>query len=184
MIYIPGNHDEFLRDYLPLTVGGVEIQRDAFHKTADDRLLWITHGDDFDNVVVNAKWLAMLGSAAYDVALWINRWFNVVRRRMGYPYWSLSAYLKHKVKDVVGMMTKYEEILAAEAARRGVDGVVCEHIHRAEMRPLGKTLYCNDGDWVESCTALAEDYMGQLRLLDWSAVGAPAESVGTKVSVA
>ena len=184
IVYIPGNHDEFLRDYLPLTVGGVDVRREAFHETADGRRLWVIHGDDYDSVVVNAKWLARLGSAAYDVALWINRWFNLFRRRMGYPYWSLSAYLKHKVKDVVGMMTKYEEILAAEAARRGVDGVVCGHIHRAEMRSMGRILYCNDGDWVESCTALAEDYLGQLRLLDWSTAVLPAESSRPRASVA
>ena len=173
VVYVPGNHDEFLRDYLPITVGGVVIQREAFHETADGRCLWIIHGDDFDNVVVNAKWLAQLGSAAYDVALWLNRLFNFFRRRMGYPYWSLSAYLKGKVKDAVSVMSKYESILAEEARRRRVDGVVCGHIHRAEIRKIEGIDYMNSGDWVESCTALAEDFMGHISLLRWTEASAP-----------
>lgn len=173
VVYVPGNHDEFLRDYLPMTVGGVQLQREAFHETADGRRLWIVHGDDFDNVVVNAKWLAQLGSAAYDVALWLNRLFNYFRRRMGYPYWSLSAYLKGKVKDAVSVMSKYETILAEEARRRRVDGVVCGHIHRAEIRKMDEIDYMNSGDWVESCTALAEDFMGRISLLRWTGAFAP-----------
>jgi len=173
VVYVPGNHDEFLRDYLPITVGGVVIQREAFHETADGRCLWIVHGDDFDHVVVNAKWLARLGSAAYDIALWLNRLFNFVRRRLGYPYWSLSAYLKGKVKDAVSVMSKYETILADEARRRRVDGVVCGHIHRAEIRKIEDIDYMNAGDWVESCTALAEDFMGRISLLRWTEASAP-----------
>jgi UDP-2,3-diacylglucosamine pyrophosphatase LpxH len=176
VVFVPGNHDEFLRDYLPSSVGGVTLQREAFHTTADGRTLWVVHGDDFDNVVVNAKWLAKLGSAAYDAALWINRWFNHARRRLGYPYWSLSAYLKHKVKDAVGVMSKYEAILASEARKRGVDGVVCGHIHRAEIRDMDGVLYCNDGDWVESCTAMTEDAAGRLQILHWADEPAPVRA--------
>jgi UDP-2,3-diacylglucosamine pyrophosphatase LpxH len=183
VVYVPGNHDEFLKDYTEMMVGGVSLQKEVLHKTADDRTFLVVHGDDFDNVVVNAKWLAKLGSAAYDAALWANRWFNLARRKLGYPYWSLSAYLKHRVKDAVGVMTKYESILAGEARKRGVDGVVCGHIHKAEIRDIDGVLYCNDGDWVESCTALAEDFTGKLELLRWTDATAPSPAKAPEATV-
>ncbi len=167
VVYVPGNHDEWLRDYAGLQFGGVEVVEEAIHVTADGRRLLVFHGDMFDAVVIYARWLAVLGDHAYDAALWLNRHFNTVRRRLGYDYWSLSAYLKRRVKNAVQYMNSFAEAVADEARRRGVDGVVCGHIHHAEIRDLGGVLYCNDGDWVESCTALVEHFDGRLELVDW-----------------
>jgi UDP-2,3-diacylglucosamine pyrophosphatase LpxH len=125
------------------------------------------HGDAYDAVVTHARWLALLGDGAYTVALWINRHFNTLRRRLGYPYWSLSAYLKRRVKNAMQYIVSFGDMVTAEARRRGVDGVVCGHIHHAEIRDLGGVLYCNSGDWVESCTALVEHHDGQLELVYW-----------------
>jgi UDP-2,3-diacylglucosamine pyrophosphatase LpxH len=170
--YIPGNHDEMFRAWLPmgLEVGGVKLRREATHMTADGRNLLILHGDEFDSVVRYAKFLALLGDSAYTAALIVNRYFNAIRRRLGYPYWSLSAWLKHQVKGAVMAIDRFESAVAGEARRRGFDGVVCGHIHHAEMRDVGGVLYLNDGDWVESCTALVEHHDGRLELIDWAAL--------------
>ena len=167
VIYIPGNHDEWLRDYTLLQFGGVEVADEAIHVMADGRRLLVIHGDVFDAVVKHARWLAVLGDGAYTAALWLNRHFNIVRRRLGYPYWSLSAHLKHRVKNAVQYMASFAEAVADEAIRRKVDGVVCGHIHHAEIREISGVLYCNDGDWVESCTALVEHFDGTLELINW-----------------
>jgi UDP-2,3-diacylglucosamine pyrophosphatase LpxH len=132
------------------------------------------HGDEFDGVVKYARWLALLGDWAYTLCLALNHWYNRVRRRLGYPYWSLSAYLKAKVKNAVEYVSNYEEAVAAEARKRGADGVVCGHIHKAEMRTIDGILYCNDGDWVESCTALVEHPSGQLEIIHWMEARQPA----------
>ncbi len=170
--YIPGNHDEMLRHWLPmgLEIGGIKMRQEAVHVTADGRKLLVMHGDEFDSVVRYAKFLALLGDWAYTAALSVNHWFNVVRRRLGYPYWSLSAWLKRQVKEAVKAIDRFETALAGEARRRGLDGVVCGHIHHAEMREVNGVLYINDGDWVESCTALVEHFDGRLELLDWAAL--------------
>jgi len=167
VIYVPGNHDEWLRDFTELQFGGVEVMEDAIHVTADGRRLLVLHGDAFDAVVMHARWLALLGDGAYTAALWLNRHFNTVRRRLGYPYWSLSAYLKGRVKNAMQYITSFGEAVADEARRRGVEGVVCGHIHHAELRKIGHILYCNSGDWVESCTALVEHFDGRLEVLHW-----------------
>ncbi len=167
LFYIPGNHDEGLRDFCDTQFGGVSLIREAVHETADGRRLLVMHGDAFDGVVRYAKWLALLGDWAYDVAIRLNHMFNVARRHLGYPYWSLSAYLKFKVKNAVQFIGDYADTISAEARRRGVDGVVCGHIHHAEIRDLGGVLYCNDGDWVESCTALVEHHDGRLEIVRW-----------------
>ena len=170
--YIPGNHDEMFRAWLPmgLEVAGIRLRAEAVHVTADDRRLLVMHGDEFDSVVRYAKFLALLGDWAYAVALDVNTWFNAARRRLGYPYWSLSAWLKRQVKEAVKAIDRFEGALAGEARRRGLDGVVCGHIHHAEMREVGGVLYINDGDWVESCTALVEHGDGRLELIDWAAL--------------
>jgi UDP-2,3-diacylglucosamine pyrophosphatase LpxH len=170
--YIPGNHDEMFRDWLPLglEVGGIKLRKEAVHTTADNRRLLVMHGDEFDSVVRYAKFIALLGDSAYTAALVVNHWFNVVRRRLGYPYWSLSVWLKRQVKEAVKAVDRFESALAGEAKRRGLDGVVCGHIHHAEMREVNGVLYLNDGDWVESCTALVEHHDGKLELLDWAAL--------------
>lgn len=169
VIYVPGNHDEFLRDYASLGIkfGDIELVEEAIHTTADGRKLLILHGDELDGVVKYAKWLAILGDWAYNVMLSVNHVFNIVRRKMGYPYWSLSAYLKHKVKNAVNFISSFESSLADQARKRNLDGIVCGHIHKAEIRDIDGILYCNDGDWVESCTALVEDWAGQLSIVHW-----------------
>ena len=168
VVYVPGNHDEWLRDYTRLKFGGVEVVSEAIHLTADGRRLLVLHGDEFDAIVKHARWLALLGDGAYDTALWLNRHFNTARRRLGYQYWSLSAYLKRRVKNAMQYIVSFADAVVEEASRRGVDGVVCGHIHHAEMRELGGILYCNDGDWVESCTALVEHRDGRIELIDWT----------------
>jgi len=164
---LPGNHDEALRDFLGLKLGDIAIVDEIVHRTADGRRLLVLHGDQFDGIVKHAHWLASLGEGAYGVALAVNRWLNHVRRKLGYPYWSISAYLKQTVKLAVEFMTNYRMAMLQEAHRRGLDGVVCGHIHRAEITPVDGMLYCNDGDWVESCTALVEHFDGRLEIVDW-----------------
>ena len=170
VVYVPGNHDEFARGFVGHQFGGIEVTEDAIHTTADGRNLWITHGDYFDGVIQCAKWLAYLGDNLYEFTLKLNRHLNHWRTRLGLPYWSLSAYLKHKVKKALNYVTDFEVAVANEAKRRGHQGVVCGHIHRAEMRDINGTLYCNDGDWVESRTALVEHDDGRLELLHWAPV--------------
>jgi UDP-2,3-diacylglucosamine pyrophosphatase LpxH len=168
VIFVPGNHDEFARRYVDHEFGGIEVVEDWTHTTADGRRLWITHGDLFDGVIQCAKWLAYVGDSLYEFTLRLNRHVNSLRARMGLPYWSLSKYLKLKVKRAVNFIGDFERAVAREAHRRGVDGVVCGHIHHAEMRRIDGILYCNDGDWVESLTALVEHPEGRLEILDWS----------------
>ena len=168
VIFVPGNHDEFARDYAGRLFAGVEIAQEAIHETADGKRLWVLHGDRFDGVITCAKWLAHLGDWAYGMALRGNDVLSRVRRRLGMPYWSLSAWLKHKVKNAVEYISRFEEIVALEAQKRGVDGVVCGHIHHAEIRKIGGVLYLNDGDWVESCSALVEDAHGNMEILRWA----------------
>ena len=170
--YIPGNHDEMFRAWLPmgLEIAGIRLRKEAFHTTAAGKRLLVIHGDEFDSVVRYAKFLALLGDGAYTSALVLNRWFNATRRRLGYPYWSLSAWLKRQVKGAVKAIDRFETALANEAKQRGFDGVVCGHIHHAEMRQVNGVLYINDGDWVESCTALVEHHDGRLELIDWAAL--------------
>lgn len=168
VVYVPGNHDEVLRAYAGMEFGNVSIRLDAIHETATGKRLLVLHGDEFDSVVRVSRWLAMLGNRVYDWLLYLNRWVNVLRRRLGFPYWSLAAFLKHKVKNAVQFISDFEQAVAREAARRGVDGVVCGHIHHAEISMFGDVIYCNDGDWVESCTALVERHDGTLELLNWT----------------
>ncbi len=168
VVFIPGNHDEFARDYVDNHVGEVLVAAEAIHITADGKRLLVLHGDEFDGVVKYARWLAFLGDHAYSLALSINHTYNLIRRRFGYSYWSLSAYLKNKVKNAVQFIGRYEEAMADVARSRGVDGVVCGHIHHAEIRDIDGVLYCNDGDWVESCTALVEHFDGRLEIIPWA----------------
>ncbi|HEX5358195.1 MAG TPA: UDP-2,3-diacylglucosamine diphosphatase [Aquabacterium sp.] len=170
VIFIPGNHDEFARKFLEHSFGGVEVAEEWIHTTADGRQLWVTHGDLYDGVIQCARWLALLGDTLYEFTLKLNRHLNSWRARMGLPYWSLSKYLKLKVKRAVSYVGDFEQALAREARKRGVDGLVCGHIHHAEMRDIGGILYCNDGDWVESLTALVEHPDGSLEILDWAAI--------------
>jgi UDP-2,3-diacylglucosamine pyrophosphatase LpxH len=175
--YIAGNHDEAARQFLGLAFGGIEIRAEAEHRTADGRKLLVIHGDLFDAVVQGAKWLAYLGDQAYMLTLKLNRWFNHVRVTLGLPYWSLAQFLKQRVKNAVSYINHFEDALAAEARKRGFDGIVCGHIHKAEIRDIGGILYCNDGDWVESLTALVELESGELKIIDWKAIEALRDNV-------
>jgi UDP-2,3-diacylglucosamine pyrophosphatase LpxH len=165
--YIPGNHDSFARDYDALHLGGIVIRTRAEHRTVDGRRLLVLHGDEFDGVVTTAAWLAHLGSVLYDFTIKMNRGFNAIRGRLGYPYWSLSAWLKHSVKNALMFIDRFDEAVAREAKRHGVDGVVCGHIHRAAIRDLHGVKYYNTGDWVESCTALVEHVDGSMEIIEW-----------------
>ncbi|MDE2606030.1 MAG: UDP-2,3-diacylglucosamine diphosphatase [Burkholderiales bacterium] len=171
VVFVPGNHDEFARQFAGHHFGGIEVTQEAVHVTATGQRLWVVHGDHFDGVVQCAKWLAHLGDTLYEFTLRMNRHLNSLRARLGLPYWSLSAYLKHKVKKALNYVMDFEAAVAHEARRRGHQGVVCGHIHRAEMRRIAGVLYCNDGDWVESRTALVEHFDGRLELLAWQARG-------------
>jgi UDP-2,3-diacylglucosamine pyrophosphatase LpxH len=168
VVFVPGNHDEVFRDHIGRIFGGVRVEKDVIHETADGRKLLVIHGDEFDAIVMHSKWLAILGSWVYDFLLYANRWVNAFRRRLGFPYWSLAAYLKHKVKNAVNFISNFEKAVVHEARRRGVDGVVCGHIHKATIEEYDGILYCNDGDWVESCTALVERHDGSLAIVHWA----------------
>ncbi|MGH1350443.1 MAG: UDP-2,3-diacylglucosamine diphosphatase [Methyloligellaceae bacterium] len=167
MVYIPGNHDEALRDYCGTHFGGIEIMLQDIHETADGKRYLIMHGDEFDVVVKYSKWLAHLGDWAYEVALRMNRYFNFFRRKTGRPYWSLSAFLKKKVKGAVNFIGDFENSLAREAQTQKVDGIICGHIHTAAMRDIKGVHYINTGDWVESCTAVGETFDGKFEMIDW-----------------
>jgi UDP-2,3-diacylglucosamine pyrophosphatase LpxH len=166
--YVPGNHDDRIRDFCGVHFGGVVVARDAIHETADGRRFLVTHGDEFDGVVQHARWLAFVGDWGYRAILSANTLTNRLRRRLGFGYWSFSAFLKTKVKNALQFIENFEQAVADEARRRGVDGVICGHIHKAEMRDIDGIAYVNDGDWVESCTALVEHPDGRLEILEWA----------------
>ena len=172
VIYVPGNHDEFARDYTGLTFGGIEVANEYIHETVNGRKYLIMHGDQFDIVVCNARWLALLGDWAYQLAIVANTWFNKIRKIYGVGYWSLSAWAKMKVKNAVNFIGDFEKTLAAEARRRGFDGVICGHIHHAIIRKIDGIDYVNTGDFVESCTAIVEHEDGRLEILYWRTTAA------------
>lgn len=167
LIYVTGNHDDFLRDFTGLQFGGITLVDDAIHETADGKRMLVIHGDLFDLVVRNAKWLALLGDWAYTIALGLNMMINKVRRRLQLPHWSLSAWAKHKVKNAVNYIGEFETCLADEARRHKADGVICGHIHHATQREIDGLTYINTGDWVESCTAVVEHEDGRFELIRW-----------------
>jgi UDP-2,3-diacylglucosamine pyrophosphatase LpxH len=168
LIYIPGNHDEFLRDYLGTHFGGIEVVDSAIHVGPDGRRHMVVHGDLFDVVIRHARWLALAGDKAYDAAIALNTVYNNIRRRLGLPYWSLSQWAKLKVKNAVSFIGEYEQMLVAEARRHGADGVICGHIHHASIHDAYGLSYINCGDWVESCTAVAENGDGRLEIIVWT----------------
>jgi UDP-2,3-diacylglucosamine pyrophosphatase LpxH len=168
VVYIPGNHDEMFRQFAGMNFGGVHIRNKAIHTTADGRRLLILHGDEFDTVVMAHKWLAFAGDAAYEFLMKLNVGVNWFRRRFDMPYWSLSKHAKSKVKNAVEFISRFEEVVAHEARSKKVDGVVCGHIHTAEVRHYGDIVYYNDGDWVEGCTALVEHFDGRMEILHWA----------------
>ena len=170
VVFIAGNHDEFLRPMIPygFSFGLVEIHNQIEHIGADGKHYLVTHGDLFDGITRLAPWIAFLGDKAYDFVLGLNNKFNWIRRRMGFGYFSLSKYLKYKVKKAVDFVFKFEENLANYCKKRGYDGVICGHIHHAEIKEINGVAYMNDGDWVESCTALVEHHDGRWEIITWT----------------
>lgn len=167
VIFVPGNHDEAVRQFIDLDFGGIKVRDELVHVTAQGKRMLVLHGDRFDGVIACAKWLAYVGDSLYTMILKFNQVFNNWRARAGLPYWSLSQYLKLKVKNAVSYISSFENALADEARKRGLDGVICGHIHKPEIRDIDGITYCNDGDWVESLSALVEEANGELRLVSW-----------------
>lgn len=182
VFYVTGNHDEFLRKFVDyrLEIGNIQLVNEVIHETADGRKLLVMHGDVFDVITRYHRWVAMAGDIAYNSMMLANRRFNQARRRIGLPYFSLSAYAKQKVKAAVNIVTEFEDSVAKECERRGLNGIVCGHIHHAQIRDIGDIEYFNCGDWVESCTALVEDFDGSMRIVEWpnEAIGRAAQSEG------
>lgn len=170
VVYVAGNHDEFLRPMIPygFSFGHVEIHNQIEHIGADGRHYLVTHGDLFDGITRLAPWLSFLGDKAYDFVLYLNGKFNWIRHKMGFGYWSLSKYLKQRVKKAVDFMFQFEKNLAGYCKKRGFDGVICGHIHHAEIKEIDGVVYMNDGDWVESCTALVEHHDGRWEIITWT----------------
>lgn len=168
IIYVPGNHDEGLRRYVGTHFGGIEVRPTDIYEAVNGHKYLVLHGDNFDNVMLYARWLAYVGDYAYDFILSLNTFFNGLRRMMGLRYWSLSSYLKFKVKNAVQFVSEFERLIAQEAQKANVEGVICGHIHHAEMKKYGDVIYMNDGDWVESCTALVENFDGSWEIIYWA----------------
>lgn len=168
VVYVTGNHDDFLRRYSGMTFGNIHLVDEYVHETPDGEKYWVIHGDAFDGVVCNQKWLAMVGDWAYETVLKLNVLFNRARHALGMDYWSLSAYLKYKVKKAVNFISDFEKTLADECEKRGMQGVICGHIHHPEVSRIGDIQYGNSGDWVESCSALVESFDGSLNIVRWT----------------
>jgi len=171
VFYLVGNHDEFLREYIAehnFEMGNIKIVNEFRHETAKGENLWVIHGDAYDGITRHHRWVALAGDAGYNFLLWSNRWVNGIRRAFNLPYWSLSKAIKHKVKKAVSYIFEYENTVARETAKRKLDGVVCGHIHHAEMKTINGIRYYNCGDWVESCTAIVEDMAGNLDIVTWT----------------
>lgn len=168
VVYIPGNHDEFLRPYCGHIIAGIAIEPEVLFENARGQKFLVLHGDRYDSVINCARWLAKIGDLAYVLVLTLNERLYRLRRALGLPYWSVSAFLKHRVKRAVEYVSRFERTVAQESSTMGIDGVICGHIHQAEIRRIGKIIYHNDGDWVESCTALVEDALGNMEILHWA----------------
>jgi UDP-2,3-diacylglucosamine pyrophosphatase LpxH len=185
VVFLPGNHDEFARDFVGMQLGEIEIVDQIVHRTADGRRLLVLHGDKFDVVVHHARWLSMLGAGVYAALLSANGLINAVRRRLGVPYWSLAHWTKMKVKNAVKLIGAYEAAVVGEARRHDVDGVVCGHIHHAAIHDDFGLRYVNTGDWVESCTAVGEHQDGRMEIIRWPTLRAvvpePAEALPAPV---
>jgi UDP-2,3-diacylglucosamine pyrophosphatase LpxH len=164
VVFIPGNHDEGLRELCGGEVAGIEIRRDLIHVAADGRRYLVVHGDDFDQAVKFSRVLKAAGESLYDVILWMGRVLQAVRRRCGFGYWSLATWIKGRLPDARRYIETFERAAAHEAGRHGLDGVICGHIHQPGIRDIDGVRYCNDGDWVEHCSALVEDHDGTMFL--------------------
>jgi len=168
IVYITGNHDEFLRRYSNMSFGNIHLVDEYIHRSPDGKQYWLIHGDAYDAVVFNKKWLVVIGDVAYDSMLKLNVWFNRARSILGMKHWSLSSYLKNKVRNAFSIISNYEITLANECKKRDLDGVICGHIHHPELKEIDGIRYANCGDWVESCSALVEDKQGNLQIIKWN----------------
>lgn len=167
VVYVTGNHDDFLRRYSGVDLGNIELCDQADYETARGEKLLVVHGDKYDSVIQTQKWLAILGDWSYETLVVANRYFNKIRQKFGMGYWSLSSYLKQKVKSAVSFITAYEEAVVKDCQKDGYQGVICGHIHHPEIREIDGINYYNCGDWVESCTAIVETMDGEIKLLQW-----------------
>lgn len=181
IVYIAGNHDEFLRGFQGIHFGGVVVADRVVHEAADGRKYLVIHGDQFDSIVHSVRWLAYLGDKAYDTSILVNRIVALFRRMFGLPYWSFSSWAKVRVKKAVNFISAFQRLVADEARRSQVDGVICGHIHHATIETIGGVVYINSGDWVESCTAIAEDHAGNFSILSWPGAIGLAEQAGQDV---
>jgi UDP-2,3-diacylglucosamine pyrophosphatase LpxH len=181
IVYIAGNHDEFLRGFQGIHFGGVVVADRVIHEAADGKRYLVIHGDQFDSIVHSVRWLAYLGDKAYDASIIVNRIVARCRRLFGLPYWSFSSWAKLRVKKAVNFISAFQNLVADEARRSQVEGVICGHIHHATIETIGGILYMNSGDWVESCTAIAEDHDGSFSILRWLHAPGLAEPVRHKV---
>lgn len=178
VVYIPGNHDEALREHVGTSFGNIRVERDYIHVAADGRRYLLIHGDEFDQVTKYHRWLAILGDHAYAALVRLNRWLSWLRRTLGIAgYWSLAGYAKRKVKRAVGFIFDFEDSVLRHAAGRGVDGVICGHIHSAVIREQDGIAYLNCGDWVDSCTAIVEHEGGRMELVRWGSEVASAAAL-------
>jgi UDP-2,3-diacylglucosamine pyrophosphatase LpxH len=178
VVFIPGNHDEAVREHAGTSFGNIRVAMDHVHVAADGRRYLLLHGDEFDQVTRYHRWLAILGDHAYAAVVRLNLALSWLRRSLGIPgYWSLSGYAKRQVKSAVGFVFGFEEAVARHARERGVDGVICGHIHVAAIRDVHGIRYVNCGDWVDSCTAIVEHYDGRLELVRWGVARAAASPV-------
>jgi UDP-2,3-diacylglucosamine pyrophosphatase LpxH len=183
IVYVPGNHDDFLREFPGVHFGGIEVAQNFIHEAADGKRYLILHGDEFDVVVRNARFIAHLGDWAYDLAIALNVWIARLRRVLGLPYWSFSAWAKLQVKRAVNFIGEFQRVVADEARRHGVDGVICGHIHHAVIEDIDGVTYINTGDWVESCTAVVEHFDGSMELIRWQSTAEAKPSSPTLVPI-
>lgn len=184
VILVPGNHDELLRPHQGEVFGNIDIQRTAIHETRLGQRLLVIHGDEFDGMLKCPKLTEWIGCTSYELLLFMNRVYNSIRHRMGKDYWSLSSYIKTRFNNANRHIAAFESIVTEYARKRGLDGVICGHIHQPRLRQDGDVLYCNDGDWVEHCTALVESHEGGLSLVHWSNQQTTLEEHRTEVVVA
>lgn len=168
VIYIPGNHDETLREFVGASLFNLTLVREYEYTSSSGKRLLLLHGDEFDGNVMIGKFTSWLGDRGYELLLWLNRWGNQIRRIFGFQYLSIASYIKNQVKSANEAVDRFEKAAAHEAKKRGLDGIVCGHIHVPKIREIDGTLYMNDGDWVESCTSLVERMDGSFELLHWS----------------
>lgn len=185
VLLIPGNHDEVLREYDGTLFGNIEVVAEYVHTTADGRRFLLLHGDQFDQVTRHHRWVALLGDVGYELLVRVNAWLSLIRRTLRRPgYWSLAGYTKRRVKKALEFIFDFEDSVMRAARERGLDGVICGHIHCAAIKPYGSATYVNCGDWVDSCTAVVEHLDGRLELVEWRHSGSPHESPDPRLSVA